>query len=158
MHIRSDPAGATDANSVEGNPPSGRVVTRLPGAVPGISDVVHVAGGLLFVSGQTALNDAADVPEDFDVELDQAFAALVAALAAAGAAPADLARVTIYVRDLPNRSLETIRAVRDRWIAPGSRPASALIGVAALFDPRVQVEIDAVAVAPAGNAPAGGAA
>ncbi|KHD73630.1 hypothetical protein MB27_33115 [Actinoplanes utahensis] len=134
------------------------MVTRLPSAVPGISDVVHVAGGLLLVSGQTALSDDADVPEDFDAELDRAFAALVTALAGAGALPADLARVTIYVRDLPNRSLETIRAVRDRWIAPGSRPASALIGVAALFDPRVRVEIDAIAVAPAGYAPAGSAA
>ena len=150
MNIGSDAVGATAASSVEGDAPGGRVVTRLPSAVPGISDVVHVAGGLLFVSGQTALNDAADLPEDFDAELDRAFAALVAALAAAGAVPADLARVTIYVRDLPDRSLEAIRAVRDRWIEPGSRPASALIGVAALFDPRVRVEIDAVAVAPAG--------
>ena len=40
--------------------------------------------------------------------------AVEAAFAAEGV-PADLARVTIYVRDLPNRSLETIRAVRDRY-------------------------------------------
>ncbi|GIH76999.1 hypothetical protein Plo01_34280 [Planobispora longispora] len=98
------------------------------------------------------------MPDDFASELDAAFAHVADALRRAGATTAHLARITLYVRDLPDRSLETIRAVRDRWIDPAAPPASALIGVTALFHPAVRVEIDAIAVAPSGldRAPKGG--
>ncbi|ENO84589.1 RidA family protein [Thauera linaloolentis] len=44
--------------------------------------------------------------------------------------------------------LPLIRGVRDRYIDVGRPPASALIGVDALFHPDVLVEVDAVAVLP----------
>lgn len=125
------------------------VLARTPSpVVPGISDVVHVRGDLLLISGQTALGADGRVPDDFADELDAVFANLDKVLRGSGATTAHLARITIYVRDLPTQSLETIRAVRDRWIDPATPPASALIGVSALFHPAVRVEIDAMAVAP----------
>jgi 2-iminobutanoate/2-iminopropanoate deaminase len=129
--------------------PAAGALTRTPSpAVPGISDVVHVRGDLLLISGQTALGADGSVPEDFADELDAVFANLDKVLRGSGATTAHLARITIYVRDLPTQSLQTIRAVRDRWIDPGAAPASSLIGVSALFHPAVRVEIDAEAVAP----------
>lgn len=130
------------------DPVSGTLIARFPSpAVPGISDVVQVQGGLLFLSGQTALDASGGVPHDFATELDVVFARLVEALRRAGTEARGLARITIYVCDLPSRSLDTIRQVRDRWVDPAAPPASALIGVAALFHPSVRVEVDAIAVA-----------
>ncbi|MNW10454.1 hypothetical protein D3C71_2076770 [compost metagenome] len=55
--------------------------------------------------------------------------------------------MTLYVKGYQPEQLETVRAVRDRWLN-GHAPASALIGVQALFRPDVRVEIDAVAMLP----------
>lgn len=129
---------------------TGRIVTRHPSpAIPGISDAVRVSGDLLLISGQVGMGADGAVPEEFGAELDAVFANLAGVLERAGASAADLARITIYVRDLPSRDLQTIRDVRDRWIDPATAPASALIGVASLFHPDVSVEVDAIAVAPA---------
>lgn len=86
-------------------------------------------------------------PEAFADELDVVFARLADALERAGTSVSGLARITIYVCDLPQRALDEIRAVRDRWIDPRHVPASVLIGVDALFHPAVRVEVDATAVA-----------
>ncbi|AZV93925.1 hypothetical protein CBF45_09480 [Bordetella sp. J329] len=71
-----------------------------------------------------------------------------ATLAAAGASSRNLARITIYVCDFQADQLPAIRRARDRFIDPEHPPASALIGVAELFHPDVQVEVDAVAILP----------
>lgn len=123
-----------------------RITRSLSSTIPGIADSTRVtAGDLLFISGQTAVDATGVVPEDFSEEIDAAFAGLHRALTEGGGTKSDLVRITIYVTDLPSRSLETIRTVRDRWIEVTEPPASALIGVAHLFDERVHVEIDAVA-------------
>lgn len=71
-----------------------------------------------------------------------------ATLRAAGSDFSHVARLTIYVRDFDAAQLPAIRAARDRWIDPKRPPASALIGVQALFQPDVRVEVDAIAVIP----------
>lgn len=125
----------------------GRITGRTSSVIPGISDVVRVEGSLLLVSGQVGISADGSVPADFADELDAAFAALVRALERCGATVRDLARITIYVRDLPEHPLDVIRGVRDRWLDPQALPASALVGVASLFRPDVRVEVDAIAVA-----------
>jgi len=124
----------------------GRIVRRLPSElIPNISDAVEVSGNLVFFSGQVGIDAGGSVPSDFEAECDAAFAALVGAMRRAGCEVDDLVRVTIYVTALPTRSLDTIRAVRDRWI--GTRSASTLVGVDALFRHDVNFEVDGIAVA-----------
>lgn len=120
-------------------------LTRHPSlAVPGISSSVRIrAGDLLFLSGQTA---ALPVAETFRDELESAFSALDEALGQAGASWENLARITLYVVDLPSRSLDDIREVRDAWVVADCLPASSFVGVAALALPGLRVEIEAVAV------------
>ena len=97
----------------------------------------------LFLSGQTA---SLPVPDSFRDELASAFSALGAALSQAGASRENLARITLYVVDLPSRSLDDIREVRDAWLVEDCLPASSFVGVAALALPGLRAEIEAVAV------------
>jgi 2-iminobutanoate/2-iminopropanoate deaminase len=122
-----------------------------PGAtIPGISQAVLIEGGrLLLLSGHVPLGpDGALVGSDLATQLEQVFANLHATLQAAGTDFASVARLTIYVRDYEPSQLPILRAVRDRWVRGPCAPASALVGVSALFLPGVLVEIDAVAVVP----------
>ncbi|MFK0209517.1 RidA family protein [Agrobacterium sp. NPDC090283] len=118
--------------------------------IPNISQAMLIESGkLLFLSGHVPLRDdgmiAGPALED---QLHQAFLNLKATLRAAGADFTNVARMTIYVRGLSRDDLSIIRAVRDRHIDHRRPPASALIGVAELYDPNVRVEIDAIAAVP----------
>lgn len=134
-----------DAAAPAPSAPPAPALTRHPSpAVPGISSSARIrSGDLLFLSGQTA---APPVVGEFRDELEAAFASLDAALRQAGAAWENLARLTLYVVDLPTRSLDDIREVRDRWVVEGDLPASSFVGVAALALPGLRVEVEAVAV------------
>ena len=127
-----------------------RAVNSEGAPIPGISSAVVVESGrLMFISGHVPVNENGAVsPTDLEIQLDQFFSNLGKTLAAAGATSANLARITIYVRDLKSEQLPVIRRARDRFINQKLPPASALIGVAELFHPNVLVEVDAVAVLP----------
>lgn len=135
------------------SPPLLRAIEAMPPAarIPGVADAVVVEGGrLMYLSGHVPVADDGRLlpPTDLEAQLQQAFDNLERTLRHAGATPAQLVRITIYVRDLEPGHLPAIRAIRDRFIDPLHPPASALIGVAALFHPDVRVEVDAVAVLP----------
>ncbi|MGW7327603.1 RidA family protein [Streptomyces sp. NPDC054840] len=117
----------------------------------GFSHAVAATGTrLVFLAGQTALDSAGEVvgeslPEQFGIALGN----LLAALAAAGGAPADLARVTVYAVDVA--AYRTHAAELGRiWRRSAGRdyPAMAVIGVVRLWDDRALVELDGVAVLP----------
>lgn len=115
--------------------------------IPNISQAMLVkSGDLLFLSGHLPLrSDGTIAGPALEDQLEQVFLNLKATLAAAGADFGNVARITIYVRNLEAADLPIIRAVRDRHINVARPPASALIGVAALYDTNVRVEIDAIA-------------
>jgi 2-iminobutanoate/2-iminopropanoate deaminase len=116
--------------------------------IPGISQAVRVRKGeLVFLSGHVPYTASGTLPEGLPAQLDQVFSNLAATLAASGCTFEDVARLTIYVLDFEPSMLADIRAVRDRFINTSAPPASTLIGVSALFQPGVLVEIDAIAVA-----------
>jgi 2-iminobutanoate/2-iminopropanoate deaminase len=122
-----------------------------PGAlIPGISQgIVVESGKLLFLSGHVpVLSDGSIAGPGLEVQLERVFENLKATLLAAGSTPGHVVRLTIYVRDYRPEMLPVIRSVRDRFVEPARPPASALIGVAALFHPDVSVEVDAIAVIP----------
>lgn len=119
-----------------------------PGAgIPGISPAILIEGGrVLLLSGHTPIDEAGTVVKGgLEEQMERCFKNMNDTLAAAGADFSNVARLTIYVRDYTVEHLPIIRSVRDRWVDRETPPASALIGVAALFAPDVLVELDAVA-------------
>ena len=120
--------------------------------IPGISQAMLLEEDerLLLISGQVPLNaTGAVVGTDLETQLVQVFENMRVVLAAAKADFSSVARFTIYVCDYHPDKLPIVRSVRNRYVDPAHPPASSLIGVAALFQPGVLVEIDALAVAPA---------
>jgi enamine deaminase RidA (YjgF/YER057c/UK114 family) len=112
------------------------------------SHVVSARGDrLVFVAGQAA--DDADGNlvgvGDLAAQAHQAFANLGLALAAAGAHPAEVARITIYVVGHRPELLPIIEAARVELFG-AHKPADTLVGVETLAEPGYLIEVDAIAV------------
>jgi enamine deaminase RidA (YjgF/YER057c/UK114 family) len=110
---------------------------------------VAVATGsrLVFVAGQVAddVDGRLVGPGDLSVQARQAFANLGRALAAAGARPDQVAKITIYVVD---HRPEYLALITDARIAVfgDHKPPDTLIGVTTLAEPGYLIEVDAIAV------------
>ncbi|GAA3553637.1 RidA family protein [Amycolatopsis ultiminotia] len=110
----------------------------------GFSHAVVFTGRQIAVSGQVPLTaDATLAGEDAETQIRQVFANLRTALAAAGAGFEHVVKLTYFLTDLAD--VPVLRAVRDEHIDPQQPPASSLIQVAGLVDPRFRVEIEALA-------------
>jgi enamine deaminase RidA (YjgF/YER057c/UK114 family) len=105
-------------------------------------------GGLIFVSGQVALDPYGSVVGvgDMAEQARQAFRNLGAVLDAAGCSFSDVLKLTYFVRDV--EAVESIRAARDEFVDTALPPASTLVEVSRLFMPDLLIEIEAVALAP----------
>jgi len=101
-------------------------------------------GDLLFVSGVAPLDAQGRLVggDDVAAQTRQVFRNMGKILAAAGAGFEDVLRVTVYLTDVNDRA--KINPVRQEFFGK-TRPASTLIGVAALVVPGMKVEIEAVA-------------
>ncbi len=100
-------------------------------------------GDLLFISGVAPVDEAGKLVGGADVaaQARQVFRNMKLILDAAGAGFADILKVTVYLTDVADR--RAINPVRQEFFGP-ARPASTLIGVAALAIPGMKVEIEAV--------------
>jgi|SRR5215472_7865892 len=110
---------------------------------------VAVATGsrVVFVAGQVA-NDAAGNlvgPGDLAAQARQAFANVGSALAAAGARPDQVARITIYVVQYRPEYLPALSEARI-GVFGDHKPADTLLGVEALAHPAFLIEVEAIAV------------
>jgi reactive intermediate/imine deaminase len=117
----------------------------LPGlAFAGMSQAVR-DGDLVVVSGQVALDSNGEVvgEGDWEAQAEQALANLEAALAAAGAAPADVVKLTCFLTDAAGYA--AYAAAKNRRFEAAA-PASTCVVVAALLDPRLLLEVEAIAV------------
>jgi len=103
---------------------------------------------LVFLSGQVAWNaDGELVGEgDHGAQAAQIVRNIDIALAAAGTSREHLVKHTIYVAGYRPELAEAILAPVRAGVT--TRPASTLVGVQALFDPRYLVEIDVIAWIP----------
>jgi enamine deaminase RidA (YjgF/YER057c/UK114 family) len=121
---------------------------KAPPAFSRYSQAVEIAAGsrLVVVSGQVGVDLDGKLAATSAGQHEQTWANLLAILAAQGLGPADIAEVTAYLTDPGDVGL--YREVRDRMLA-GAAPASTLIIVAGLADPRWRVEIAVVAAAKA---------
>lgn len=106
-------------------------------------------GRTLYVAGQIGWDAARGVMphEDLAGQFAQALDNVLSVVRAAGGRPGDLAKMTVYVTDLPAYRA-SLPAIGQAWKARlGNHfPAMALIGVAGLVEPRALVEIEAVAI------------
>jgi enamine deaminase RidA (YjgF/YER057c/UK114 family) len=130
-------------------PPEGGAGKRerfdLPGlAFAGMSQAVR-DGDLVVVSGQVALDSNGEVvgEGDWEAQAEQALANLEAALAAAGATPADAVKLTCFLTDAAGYAAYS--AAKNRRFEAAA-PASTCVVVAALLDPRLLLEVEAIAV------------
>jgi len=101
------------------------------------------AGDFIFVSGCTSIADGEVVYEgDMARQTEQALLNVNAALAQLGASLADVVRTRIYVTDI-SRWAEAGEA--HRLAFEDAPPATSMVQVAALIDPRMLVEVEAIA-------------
>lgn len=125
---------------------------RPKGYADGMVAELGVRGGrLIFVAGQIGwLPEGRFETDDFVGQVRQALANIVAVLAAAGARPEHVARLTWYVTDKRafTGNQEAIGAAY-RAVMGRSFPAMAVVQVVALVEDRAKVEIEATAVVPA---------
>ncbi|KMO96525.1 RidA family protein [Streptomyces roseus] len=115
----------------------------------GFSHAVAASGTrLVFLAGQTALDtEGKVVGETLPEQFERALGNLLAALAAAGGTPADLARVTVYAVDVEAYRVHAPELGRIwRRLAGRDYPAMAVIGVVRLWDEPALVELDGIAV------------
>jgi enamine deaminase RidA (YjgF/YER057c/UK114 family) len=116
----------------------------------GYANGVAAEGRLVFVAGQIGWNAAQQFETDsFVGQVRQALENVVAVLAAAGARPEHLTRLTWYITDRAEyrASLRELGRVYREIIGP-HYPAMTLVQVAALLEDRASVEIEATAVIP----------
>lgn len=116
------------------------------------------AGDYVFVSGCTSIAGADFVyPGDAFAQTTQAIANVRSALEALGAGLADVVRTRVYVTDI-SRWEDYGRAHGEAFA--GVMPATSMIEISGLVDPRMLVEVEAIAFKPGIGGPgaAGGGA
>ncbi|MBK3639284.1 MULTISPECIES: RidA family protein [unclassified Streptomyces] len=112
--------------------------------------VVATGTRVVFLAGQTALDtDGKVVGDTLPEQFEKALGNLLAALAAAGGTPSDLARVTVYATDVAAYREHAGRLGRVwRDLAGRDYPAMAVVEVVRLWDEKALVELDGFAVLP----------
>lgn len=106
------------------------------------------AGDLLFVSGVVPVDADGRLVGGDDVvaQARAVFENMGRVLAAAGASPQNVVKVTVFLTDVDDRP--RINPVRQAFFG-GTRPASTLVEVSRLAIPGARIEVEAVAVLPA---------
>ena len=120
------------------------------GELPPVSHYCHVvrAGNQIWVSGALGIEPDGTVSPDVARQAECALASIDTCLLAAGAAGAEhVVKVNVYLTDINDRA--AIDPARQRYFGE-HRPASTLVGVAALVLPAAKVEIEAIAIVPEG--------
>ncbi len=109
--------------------------------------VIPAGSTIVLVGGQNGVGpDGELVGEDIGSQTEQAMRNVIAVLAEAGATPADVAKLTIILKEGVDLN-EGFAASQKAW---GSQPtAVTALFVRALHRPEVLVEIEAIAAVPA---------
>ncbi|WP_310719204.1 RidA family protein [Streptomyces lydicus] len=144
-------AGAYGAGPRAGGGGGGLERINPPHLAPptGFSHAVRAAPGtLVFLAGQTALDGSGKIVGDGIVEqFERALTNLLEVVAAAGAGPSDLAKLTVFAVDVADyrRHARELGRVWKRLVG-GDFPAMAVIGATRLWDETALVEIEGIAV------------
>ena len=119
------------------NPPTVRAPSGYSHAI-----VVEGARRRLVISGQVGMSQDGDVPNTGEGQIAQAFANLRAVLQANDMNTSNVVKVTTFLTD--RALLPAYRAARGAVFADHA-PASTLLFISGLADPRFMVEIEAEA-------------
>ena len=116
----------------------------VPGQAKPYSHYCHVvrADRHVWVSGCVGLKDDGSIPDTTVEQFRIALASIDACLRHAGAQAKHVVKVTIFMTQISERPL--INPLRIEYFGD-NRPASTLVEVSQLVDPRLRVEIEAVA-------------
>ena len=130
----------------------GRVIEspKLPAPMRGgafSAGVEAPAGRTIYVSGQVSMDAEGNVVGEGDVgaQTEKVLENVATVLEAAGGSLDDVVKVTVFITDMGH--YDGIHEVRRRFFRE-PYPASSMVEVSALIDPRLLVEVEAVAVIP----------
>lgn len=118
---------------------------RAPAPIGPYNQAIAASGRLLFIAGQIPLSPATGeiVGIDVTAQTEQVFANLTAILEAGGAALTDVAKTTVFLKDM--NDFAAMNAVYAQHFDAAIAPARACVEVARL--PKdVLVEIECIAV------------
>ena len=115
------------------------VSPHVPEPAPGTWSNCLVIGNVAYLAGMTARG--ADLADEYS-QAKAIFTKIQHLVEAAGGSMADIVKVTIFVTDISQR--EKVWQARREFFT-GDFPASTLVQVAALADPSLKIEIEAVA-------------
>jgi enamine deaminase RidA (YjgF/YER057c/UK114 family) len=109
--------------------------------------IVATGSRMVFIAGQAASDADGNLvaPGDLAAQARQAFENLGRALAAAGARPDQVARITIFVVGHVAEYLPMIEAARFA-VFGDHKPTDTLVGIETLAEPGYLIEVDAIAV------------
>jgi len=133
-----------DAVAVVSDDGSGEVAREFIDPTGGFTQVVTTRGSgakTIYISGQVGR-----AGETVETQADQAYANLRRRLEAAGATPADLIKLTIYMADYSSEDAAVLGAAQRNGFSDENLPATTLIGVESLYSSTALFEIEGVAV------------
>ena len=109
------------------------------------SGVEAPAGRTVYVSGQVAFDAEGNVVGEGDIKLqtETVLEHVKTVVEEAGGSMEDIVKVTVFITDMG--LYDDIHEVRRRYFEEPF-PASSMVEVSALIDPRLLVEIEAIAV------------
>jgi enamine deaminase RidA (YjgF/YER057c/UK114 family) len=108
---------------------------------------VEGPGKRIFVSGQVAWGPDGKVvgAGDMRAQAEQVFTNLTSILRAAGARWDDVVKMNGYMVGVTPANVAAYREVRQKYLKAGKLPASTLVGVTALVQPELLLEVDVIA-------------
>jgi 2-iminobutanoate/2-iminopropanoate deaminase len=109
------------------------------------SGVEAPGGRTIYVSGQVSLDAGGNVVGEGDIKLqtETVLEHVKTVLEEAGGGMQDVVKVTVFITDMG--LYDEIHEVRRRYFEE-PYPASSMVEVSALIDPRLLIEIEAIAV------------
>jgi len=119
-------------------------------AMPGFHQVMATTGReTIYIAGQVAYDENMELVGigDYRAQTIQALGNVILAIRAAGAEPEDIVSSTLYIRGLNAEAAQAIMA--GMAVALDGKPfpahAFSMIGVETLADPRILIEVSAIA-------------
>ena len=101
----------------------------------------------IYVSGQVGWASGATEPGvDLAAQAEIAFRRVVDRVGQAGATTADIVKTTVFIKDIAPDKVRTAGAAQAKAFALDKYPASTWVGVTGLVDPRLLIEVEAIAV------------
>ena len=117
----------------------------IPDILQPVSHYCHVVetNGVVWVSGLVGMNFDGTIPESTKDQFDIAMRDLNTCLVAASSSSNDVVKVRVFLTNINDRFI--INPKRIEYFGK-HKPASTLLEVSALVDPRMKVEIEAEAI------------